>query len=135
MELILSTGTALTIATTSGDAGQLGMAVGFDGGFRGRISLLVCPRLGAILGDFRRGNLFKRDPHRGDRPWCVQSGAQLGAQLGDLYLWFWQFLGLTGCLALGDRRYRRPLHYFFQHSGSQHSGSQRSRSQRSVSQH
>ena len=131
MELILSTGTALNIAITSGDAGQLGMAVGFDGGFRGRISLLVCPRLGASLGDFRRGNLFKRDPHRGDRPWSAQSGAQLG----DLYLWFWQFLGLTGCLALGDRRYRRPLHYFFQHSGSQRSGSQHSRSQRSVSQH
>ena len=116
MELILSTGTALNIATTSGDAGQLSMAVGFDGGFRGRISLLVCPRLGDILGDFRRGNLSKGDPHRGDRPWCVQSGAQLG----DLYLWFWQFLGLTGCLALGDRRYRRPLHYFFPQSVSQH---------------
>ncbi len=131
MELILSTGNALNIAPTSGDAGQLGMAVGFDGGFRGRINLLVCPRLGATLGDFRRGDLLKRDNHRGDRPWS----AQLGAQLGDRYLWFWQFLGLTGCLALGDRRYRRPLHYFFKHSVSQRSGSQRSGSQHSGSQH
>ncbi|MGF1520444.1 MAG: hypothetical protein ACFCVB_21965 [Nodosilinea sp.] len=116
MELILSTGTALNIATTSGDAGQLGMAVGFDGGFLGRISLLVCHWLGATLGDFPRGDRFRGDFHRGDLPW----GLRLGAQLGDLYLWFWQFLGLTECLTLGDRRYRRPLPHFSQHSVSQH---------------
>ena len=115
MELILSTGTALNIATTSGDAGQLGMVVGFNGVFLGRISLLVCPWLGATLGDCRRGDRFKGDI-RGDRPW----GLQLGDQLGNLSLWFWQFLGLTECLTLGDRRYRRPLLHFSQHSVSQH---------------
>lgn len=107
MELILSTGTALNIATTSGDAGQLGMVVGFDGDFMDRISRLVCPVLGATLGDFRRGDRFRGDV-RGDH---------LG---GDLYLWFWQLLGLTEGLTLGDRRYRRPLPHFSQHSVSQH---------------
>lgn len=108
MAMILSTGTALNIAPTSGDAGQLGMAVGFDGDFMGRISLLGCFWLGDTLDDFRRSDRFKGDVSRGNRIW------------GDLYLWFWQFLGFTGCLALGDRNYRRPLHYFSQPSVFQH---------------
>ncbi|HZG37743.1 MAG TPA: hypothetical protein VEZ50_03595 [Nodosilinea sp.] len=39
---ILSTGTAVKIAVTTGDAGQLGMAAGFA----------------ALTGDRRRGNLY-----------------------------------------------------------------------------
>lgn len=117
---ILSTGTAMNIAVTTGDAGQLGMVAGFDGYFSGPIyrliSRLIHPMGGLALGNFDGIDLFKGDALRGDRLWA------------DRVLWLWQSLVLTGCLALGDSPLGRPCqrlgwpysHYFSQHSVSQH---------------
>ncbi|MBD2112009.1 MULTISPECIES: hypothetical protein [Cyanophyceae] len=112
---ILSTGTAMNIAVTTGDAGQLGIVAGFDGYFSGLISRL---RLigGLALGNSDRSDLFKGDALRGDCLW------------GDLFLWFRPSLVLMGCLAKGDSPLGKPCqrlgwpypHYFSQHSVSQH---------------
>lgn len=104
---ILSTGTAMNIAVTTGDAGQLGIVAGFDGYFSGLISRLR-PIGGLALGDFDRSDLFKGDALRGDRLW------------GDLFLWFRPSLVLMGCLTRGNRLGWPYPHYFSQHSVSQH---------------
>lgn len=112
MVRILSTGTAMNIAVTTGDVGQLGMVAGFDGYFSGLIRLM-----GELaLGDFGRSDLLKGDALGGDRLWR------------DLFLGSWQFLVVTGCLALGDSPLGRLCqrmgwfypHYFSQHSVFQH---------------
>ncbi|MBD2109454.1 hypothetical protein [Nodosilinea sp. FACHB-13] len=113
---ILSTGTAMNIAVTTGDAGQMGMVAGFAGYFSGLISRLIRSMGGLALGDFDRRDLFKGDALRGDRLW------------GDLFLWFRPSLVLMGCLTRGDsplgkscQRLSWPYpHYFSQHSVSQH---------------
>ncbi len=112
---ILSTGTAMNIALTTGDAGQMGIVAGFDGYFSGLISRLR-PIGELALGDFDRSDLFKGDALRGDRLWA------------DLFLWLGQSLVLTGCLTRGDSPLGRPCqrlswlypHYFSQHSVFQH---------------
>ncbi|MEA5449191.1 hypothetical protein VB780_11470 [Leptolyngbya sp. CCNP1308] len=108
---ILSTGTAMNIAVTTGDAGQLGMVAGFDGYFNGLITRLIHPMDGLVLGDSDGddpSDLLKGDALRGDRLW------------GDLLLSLWRFLGLVGCLTGGDRLGRPYPHYFSQHSVYQH---------------
>lgn len=108
MERILSTGTAFNVAAAAGDAGQLGMVVGFDGNFLGRISLLMGHLMGTTLGDFRRSDRCRGLVGQGNRLW------------EDLCLWFRPSLGLAGCDRLGDRRSRRPLSLCSQHPMSQH---------------
>ena len=66
MVRILSTGTAMNIAVTTGDVGQLGMVAEFDGYFSGLISRLR-PMDGLALADFDRSDLSKGDALRGDR--------------------------------------------------------------------
>ncbi|MBW4483551.1 MAG: hypothetical protein KME14_13490 [Tildeniella torsiva UHER 1998/13D] len=108
---ILSTGTAMNIAVTTGDAGQLGMVAGFDGYFSGLISRLIHPMDGLALGDSDGGDLFKGDALRGDRLWR------------GLFLGLWRFLTLAGCLNRGDSPLGTPCqrlgwpypHYFSQH--------------------
>lgn len=107
MVRILSTGTAMNIAITTGDAGQLGIVAGVYGYFSGLISRLR-PMGGLALGDADRSDLFKSDALGGDRLW------------GDRFLWFRLSLGLTRCLAKGDRLSWPYPHYFSQHSVSQH---------------
>lgn len=104
---ILSTGTAMNIAITTGDAGQMGIVAGFDGYFNG-LRRLIHPMGGLALDDFDRTDLFKGDALRGDRLW------------GDLILLLWQSLVLTGCLTRDDRTGWPYPHYFSQHSVSQH---------------
>lgn len=112
---ILSTGTAMNIAITTGDAGQVGIVAGFDGYFSGSISRLIHLAGELALGNFDRNDLFRGDALGGDRLW------------GDS-LWFRPFLMLMGWLALGDSPLGRPCqrlgwfypHYFSQHSVSQH---------------
>jgi hypothetical protein len=108
MVSILSTGTAMNIAVTTGDAGQLGMVAGFDGYFSGLISRLIRLVGGLTPSDSDRSDLFKGDALRGDRLW------------GDLFLWLWPSLALTGCLTRGDCTGWPYPHYFPQHSVSQH---------------
>lgn len=117
MKRILSTGTAFNIATTTGDAGQLGMVAEFSGYFSGLIGRLIHPIIGGFLGDRAGIGLSRETALKGDR---------LGR---DLVLWFRPFLRLAGwfsptnwdhCPDLGDYARRRYLHYFFQHSVSQH---------------
>lgn len=100
---ILSTGTAMNIAVTTGDAGQLGMVAGFDGYFSGLINRLIHPTDGLVLGDFDGDDRFKGDALRGDRPWA------------DRFLGLWRFLTLTGCLTQGDCLGWPYPHYFSQH--------------------
>ncbi|MBD1873597.1 hypothetical protein H6F75_08890 [Nodosilinea sp. FACHB-131] len=115
MVRILSTGTAMNIATTTGDAGQMGVVAGFDGYFSGLISRLR-PIGGLALGDADRSDLFKGDALGGDRLW------------GDCFFWFRPALVLMGCLTRGDSPLGRPCqrmdwpypHYFSQHSLFQH---------------
>ncbi|WP_017297589.1 hypothetical protein [Nodosilinea nodulosa] len=113
MQRILSTGTAFTIATTTGDAGQLGMVAEFSGYFSGLISRLICP----MIGGGALGDRCEADLSPGKALW------------NDLVLWFWPFLGLAGWFGLGDGlgkpdfddcARRRYLHYFSQHSVFQH---------------
>jgi hypothetical protein len=108
MVCILSTGTAMNIAVTTGDAGQLGMVAGFDGYFSGLISQLIRPVGKFALGDSDRNDLFKGDALWGDRLW------------GDLVLTLWQSLALTGCLTRGNYLGWFYPHYFSQHSVFQH---------------
>ncbi len=115
MVRILSTGTALNIAVTTGDAGQMGIVAGFDGHFSDLISRLIHPVGELALGESDRNDLFKGDALGGDRLW------------GD-FLWFRPFLVLAECLAQGDAPLGRPRQrlgwfyprYFSQHSVSQH---------------
>ncbi|MBD1916127.1 MULTISPECIES: hypothetical protein [Cyanophyceae] len=107
MVRILSTGTAMNIAITTGDAGQLGIVAGFDGYLSGLISRLR-PMRGLALGDSDRSDLFKGDALGGDRLWGVR------------FLWCRLSLVLMGCLAKGDRMGWPSPHYFSQHSVFQH---------------
>ncbi|MBW4461101.1 MAG: hypothetical protein KME47_12815 [Nodosilinea sp. WJT8-NPBG4] len=104
---ILSTGTAMNIAVTTGDAGQLGIVAGFDGYFSGLISRLR-PMGGLALGDSDRSDLSKGDALGGDCLW------------GDCSLWFRLSLVLMQCLTWGDRMGWPYPHYFSQHSVFQH---------------
>ncbi|PZV01653.1 MAG: hypothetical protein DCF32_16045 [Leptolyngbya sp.] len=113
---ILSTGTAMNIAITTGDAGQMGIVAGFDGYLSGLISRLIHLVGELALGDFDRNDLFKGDALGGDRLW------------GDLVLSLWQSLVLTGCLTRGASLFGKPCqrlgwpypHYLSQHSVFQH---------------
>ncbi len=118
MACLLSTGTTMTVAAATGDAGQLGMAAGFERYF---ISLLITSRgifrggafhgTDLCRGDGFRGDLGGVDLCRGDRLW------------GDLYLWFRPFLGLGTTPGHGLSAFCRPgaylsgryWHPFFQH--------------------
>lgn len=108
MVRILSTGTAMNIAVTTGDAGQLGIVAGFAGYFSGLIRRSIRLAGGLTLGDFDRSDLSKGDALRGDR------------LRGDLSRGLWQSLVVAGCLALGDCTGWPYPHYFSQHSVSQH---------------
>ncbi|MFQ4136874.1 hypothetical protein PGN35_011195 [Nodosilinea sp. PGN35] len=115
MVRILSTGTALNIAVTTGDAGQLGMAAEFDGYFSGPIYHLtgrLISRVSHLFGGLVRGNFdgsdrSKWDAPRGDRP------------RADLILGLWPSLTPRACLSLGERLWPYP-HYFSRHSVYQH---------------
>jgi hypothetical protein len=118
MAYLLSTGTTMTVAAATGDAGQLGMAAGFERYF---ISLLITSRgifrgnafhgTDLCRGDGFRGDLGGVDLCRGDRLW------------GDLFLGFRQFLGLGATPGHGLSAFSRPgaylsgryWHPFFQH--------------------
>ncbi len=117
MAYLLSTGTTMTVAAATGDAGQLGMAAGFE---RYLISLLITSRGifrgGAFHGAFHGIDLCRGDGVRGDL--C------LGDRLwGDLFLGFRQFLGLGTTPGHGLSAFCRPgadlsgryWHPFFQH--------------------
>lgn len=125
---ILSTGTAMNIAVTTGDAGQLGMVAGFDGYFIGPInrliSRLIHPMGELALGNFDGSDLFKGDALGGDLP-----QAKLRQRLwGDRFLWFRPCFALVGCLPEDDSPLGRPCqrlgwpypHYVSQHFVSQH---------------
>lgn len=122
MACLLSTGTTMTVAAATGDAGQLGMAAGFERYF---ISLLITSRGifrgGAFHGAFHGTDLCRGDGFRGDL-----GGADLcrGDRLwGDLFLGFRQFLGLGTTPGHGLSAFSRPgaylsgryWHPFFQH--------------------
>ena len=118
MAYLLSTGTTMTVAAATGDAGQLGMAAGFERYF---ISLLITSRgifrgsafhgTDLCRGDGVRGDLGGVDLCRGDRLW------------GDLFLGFRPFLGLGATPGHGLSAFSRPgadlsgqyWHPFFQH--------------------
>lgn len=110
MAYLLSTGTTMTVAAATGDAGQLGMAAGFERYF---ISLLITSRGifrgGAFHGAFHGTDLCRGDGFRGDL-----GGADLcrGDRLwGDLFLGFRQFLGLGTTPGHGLSAFCRPGAY------------------------
>lgn len=115
MACTVFTGIAMTVATVTGDAGQLGTAAGF----KGRLISWLIDRLSDRPGDGRfRGDGFSGGGSRGDRVW------------GDPSLRFRLLPGLRGGFTPSDRLsrpsrreadpIRRDPHPIFQHSVSQH---------------
>jgi hypothetical protein len=123
MAYLLSTGTTMTVAAATGDAGQLGMAAGFE---RYSISLLITHRDTFHGGAFRGGAFHGTDLCRGDgfRGDLGRGALCRGDRFwGDLSLGFRQFLGLGATPGHGLSAFSRPgaylsgryWHPFFQH--------------------
>lgn len=124
MAYFLSTGTAMTIAAATGDAGQLGMVAGF----KGRLISLLMGLLPSSLGNFWEDDWLWSNSQGSSSlestlPWFSALRAdRLG---GVLFLGFRQILRFRGCAALGDRPSAAYLRGRYSHPLSQHSVSQR----------
>jgi hypothetical protein len=131
MTRILSSGTAMTIATAAGDAGQVDMAAGFLGGLMDLIRLPHATQRAAsgdfisdfFTGDFKgcagdRDGLSLANGFGGDRPWAdlnLAATAISGDIISGVTFGFRTGLARTGQRTLWPFRRYLSWHSVYQH--------------------